>query len=233
MVPPARGPRPTGHRPEFRGASAPPSLYGRPWSALVRVAGAKSACPGGMASASPTRGTRTLPRPPGDLLRHRLSTESPNPRSAASRATIVLHPAIARRYSWQARRHRSRRSRRQPVGPDRGVVLMSMTADCHPVIRRREALQVGALGLLGLGTNHLTALRAAGGEASPRARSVIYHLPLRGPRPARQLRHEARRPRRHPRRVRADRHGRPGSIRSASICRSSPRGRSSGRWSGR
>lgn len=51
---------------------------------------------------------------------------------------------------------------------------MSSTADRHPILNRRQALQVGALGLLGLGANHLTALRAAGGDAAPRARSVIF-----------------------------------------------------------
>jgi hypothetical protein len=44
----------------------------------------------------------------------------------------------------------------------------------HPGFTRRQAIQAGAIGLLGLGTNHLHALRAAGGEASPRARSVIF-----------------------------------------------------------
>ena len=46
----------------------------------------------------------------------------------------------------------------------------------HPVINRRTAVQAGAVGLLGLGTNHLEALRAADdGDAAPAtARSVIY-----------------------------------------------------------
>ncbi len=50
----------------------------------------------------------------------------------------------------------------------------------HPRIDRRAAIQVGAVGLLGLGMNHLAALRAAGATAahsdagSPRAKSVIY-----------------------------------------------------------
>jgi hypothetical protein len=48
----------------------------------------------------------------------------------------------------------------------------------HPVFSRRTVLQAGAIGLLGLGTNHVEALRAAaaaeqGGKA-PRTRSVIY-----------------------------------------------------------
>ena len=51
---------------------------------------------------------------------------------------------------------------------------MSLTAVRHPVFNRRQALQIGAVGLLGLGTNHLTALRAAGGDPAARARSVIF-----------------------------------------------------------
>src|SRR5262245_2743673 len=39
----------------------------------------------------------------------------------------------------------------------------------HPLVSRRTAIQAGAVGLLGLGMEHLPALRAAGGsrEASP------------------------------------------------------------------
>ncbi len=49
----------------------------------------------------------------------------------------------------------------------------------HPVFSRRTAIQAGTLGLLGLGANHLEALRAAtvskdGRRASARARSCIY-----------------------------------------------------------
>jgi hypothetical protein len=46
----------------------------------------------------------------------------------------------------------------------------------HPVFTRRTALQAGAVGLLGLGTNHLAALRAAAAPAgrSPTARAAIY-----------------------------------------------------------
>jgi hypothetical protein len=49
----------------------------------------------------------------------------------------------------------------------------------HPRITRRSALQAGAIGLLGLGTNHLAAFRKAnaaeaGPSTGPRARSVIY-----------------------------------------------------------
>lgn len=47
----------------------------------------------------------------------------------------------------------------------------------HPSLTRRTALQAGSIGLLGLGTNHLTALRAAaapGHERVPTAKSVIY-----------------------------------------------------------
>jgi hypothetical protein len=47
----------------------------------------------------------------------------------------------------------------------------------HPRVSRRTAVQAGALGLLGLGMNHLSALRAATpGEQTPggTARSCIY-----------------------------------------------------------
>lgn len=43
----------------------------------------------------------------------------------------------------------------------------------HPVFTRRMALQAGAIGLLGLGMNHLPGLRALG-QVRPRARAVIY-----------------------------------------------------------
>jgi hypothetical protein len=47
----------------------------------------------------------------------------------------------------------------------------------HPRMTRRTALQAGAVGLLGLGMNHLQALRAAvpsGSAGSPQARACIY-----------------------------------------------------------
>ena len=46
----------------------------------------------------------------------------------------------------------------------------------HPRFSRRTAIQAGAIGLLGLGGNHLRALQAAGGQASLKRRhkSVIY-----------------------------------------------------------
>ena len=46
----------------------------------------------------------------------------------------------------------------------------------HPRISRRTAIQAGAIGLLGLGMNHLPALRAASPPDAPRgrARSCIY-----------------------------------------------------------
>jgi hypothetical protein len=47
----------------------------------------------------------------------------------------------------------------------------------HPLVSRRTAVQAGALGLLGLGMNHLSALRAAppaGQPASGTARACIY-----------------------------------------------------------
>src|SRR3989304_3576098 len=62
----------------------------------------------------------------------------------------------------------------------RPVPRQLVTQPAHPRISRRTAIQAGAVGLLGLGMNHLTALRGAaggagaGGPASPTARSVIY-----------------------------------------------------------
>ena len=46
----------------------------------------------------------------------------------------------------------------------------------HPRLTRRAALQAGAIGLLGLGSNHVDALRALAGSAAPRqqAKAVIY-----------------------------------------------------------
>jgi hypothetical protein len=46
----------------------------------------------------------------------------------------------------------------------------------HAAVSRRTALQAGAVGLLGLGMNHLVALRAAapGGVATGRARACVY-----------------------------------------------------------
>src|SRR5262249_21565862 len=44
----------------------------------------------------------------------------------------------------------------------------------HPVFSRRTALQAGAIGLPGLGMNHVEALRAANGNKTSRARTVIY-----------------------------------------------------------
>src|SRR5262245_32605433 len=48
----------------------------------------------------------------------------------------------------------------------------------HPFVgqrlSRRAAIQAGAVSLLGLGMNHVAALREAGAAAKPRAKSVIY-----------------------------------------------------------
>ncbi|HEV3024925.1 MAG TPA: hypothetical protein VGX76_20760, partial [Pirellulales bacterium] len=50
----------------------------------------------------------------------------------------------------------------------------------HPLVPRRTAIQAGSLGLLGLGLNHLDALRAAAAPdgsqpgRAPRARACIY-----------------------------------------------------------
>lgn len=44
----------------------------------------------------------------------------------------------------------------------------------HPTFSRRTAIQAGGIGLLGLGMNHVEALRAASSSTSKRAKSVIY-----------------------------------------------------------
>src|SRR5262245_2634027 len=46
----------------------------------------------------------------------------------------------------------------------------------HPVFTRRTLLQAGTIGLLGLGVNHLAALRAGAGSTAPavKARTAIY-----------------------------------------------------------
>ena len=54
---------------------------------------------------------------------------------------------------------------------------MTRTTWKHPQLDRRTAIQAGAVGLFGLGINHLSALRqtAQGSVAKPpRAKSVIY-----------------------------------------------------------
>src|SRR5579885_346803 len=50
-----------------------------------------------------------------------------------------------------------------------------ISACSHPTFSRRTALQAGAVGLLGLGMNHLAGLRALAANAPPaRARAAIY-----------------------------------------------------------
>ena len=48
----------------------------------------------------------------------------------------------------------------------------------HPRLARREALQIGSIGLLGMGLNHLTGLRQAvaadGSPAAGKAKSCIF-----------------------------------------------------------
>jgi hypothetical protein len=44
----------------------------------------------------------------------------------------------------------------------------------HPVFTRRTMIQAGTIGLLGLGMEHVQALRAAAGKRVPRPRTVIY-----------------------------------------------------------
>src|SRR5262245_50766330 len=51
---------------------------------------------------------------------------------------------------------------------------MQPTAFHHPKFTRRSAIQAGAVGLLGLGTNHVTALRGADPAMPQAARSCIY-----------------------------------------------------------
>jgi hypothetical protein len=49
-----------------------------------------------------------------------------------------------------------------------------MTSFQHPLLTRRTALQAGAVGLLGLGSGHLAALRSLAGAPRTRARTAIY-----------------------------------------------------------
>src|SRR5437879_4369768 len=57
-----------------------------------------------------------------------------------------------------------------------GVPAMPVQPFVHPAIARRTAIQAGAVGLLGLGDNHLSALReaAAAGSSATAPRSVIF-----------------------------------------------------------
>ena len=120
----------------------------------------------------------------------------------------------------------------------RSEISMNETVGlAHPLVSRRTAVQAGAVGLLGLGMNHLEALRAATPDEPPssgRHGEVVHlHLPLRRSGPARELRPQARRPRGNPRRVPPDRDAaRPGS-RSANTCPAWPSAASTGPWSAR
>jgi hypothetical protein len=63
------------------------------------------------------------------------------------------------------------------TSPDRSRPMPMSRSPTHPLVSRRTAVQAGALGLLGLGMNHLSALRAssAGGQtAGGTAKSCIY-----------------------------------------------------------
>ncbi|MBI3464803.1 MAG: DUF1501 domain-containing protein [Planctomycetes bacterium] len=55
---------------------------------------------------------------------------------------------------------------------------MSPSRPCHPIISRRTMVQAGSLGLLGLGMNHVAALRAADvvstSHSGGSAKSVIF-----------------------------------------------------------
>jgi len=56
-----------------------------------------------------------------------------------------------------------------------------MQAPIHPRLTRRTALQAGAVGILGLGTNHLSALRAASPAGTAPARAGMgRHGPVPG-----------------------------------------------------
>ena len=61
---------------------------------------------------------------------------------------------------------------------DRGATAMNPAQDpSHPQVSRRTAIQAGAVGLLGLGMNHVQALRAATPADAPRggsAQACIY-----------------------------------------------------------
>lgn len=55
------------------------------------------------------------------------------------------------------------------------MAVHAVAAPQHPSFSRRQAVQAGAIGLLGLGMNHVQALRTAvGAEQTPRARACIY-----------------------------------------------------------
>ena len=93
------------------------------------------------------------------------------------------------------------------------LTMLGSRRRCCDGLTRRETLKAGALGLLG--GFHLPGLlraeEARGARAAPgKAKSVIVLYLLGGARHAGHVRPEARRPRRGPRRVQADRHQRPG-----------------------
>ncbi len=60
---------------------------------------------------------------------------------------------------------------------ERRAVMQSSFA--HPQLSRRTAMQIGSVGLLGLGMNHVSGLRGLAAEngvaaSQPRAKGIIY-----------------------------------------------------------
>ena len=104
----------------------------------------------------------------------------------------------------------------------------------HPVFCRRTMLQAGAVGLLGLGSNHLAGLRALAANApAAKARAVIYIFLSGGLAQHDSFDLKPGRGAGVPRRVQADRHAHP---RHPDLRAPAAAGRAqstSGRWSAR